>query len=51
MCTCVYLHVGIHMSADACRGQKKVLDPLKLELQVLVTELGSFTETASAQNH
>lgn len=48
MYTCVYLHVGIHMSADACGGQKKVLDPLKLELQVLGTELGSFTETASA---
>lgn len=33
MYTCVYMCVGIHMSADACGGQMKVLDLLKLELR------------------
>lgn len=33
---CVHLCGYVHISASACRGQKKVLDPLKLELQVVV---------------
>lgn len=49
MYTCVYLHVGIHKSADVCGGQKKAVDPLKLESQVLGPGLGSFTDAASAQ--
>lgn len=59
MYTCVYLCVGIHMSADACGGQKKVLDPLKLELQSNCeppdTGAGNWTwvfhRTASVYNH
>jgi hypothetical protein len=28
---------GVHISAGACRGQKRTLDPLRLELQVAVS--------------
>jgi hypothetical protein len=33
VCVCVCVCVNMHMSAGACRGQKRVLDPLELELQ------------------
>jgi hypothetical protein len=56
----IYMHmtVYVHMHSDACRSQKKVLDPLELELQTVVnswkwvlgTELKSSGRTASALN-
>jgi hypothetical protein len=30
---------------DAHRGQKSVLEPLKLELQIIVTHLGTWNQT------
>lgn len=36
MCVCVCVSVYVRESAGAHQGQKRVLDPLKLELQVIV---------------
>lgn len=57
LCVCVY----VQGSKGACRGQKRALDPLELELQVTVgclmwvlgTELCFFffARAASALNH
>lgn len=34
----LYLHVlWVHVCAGACRGQNKMLDPIELELQVVVS--------------
>ena len=42
--------VYVHMSADACGGQKRASDPLELELQEVVScHVGAGNEPSSAQ--
>lgn len=37
MCTCVSVYRYVHMSAGACKGQKKASNFLQLELWVVVS--------------
>lgn len=40
MCTCVSVYRYVHMSAGACKGQKKASNFLQLELWVIVPDMG-----------
>lgn len=40
VCVCTRVHVhALHMCANACRGQNRVLNPLELELQAIICHL------------
>ena len=42
---CIHMWAYVHMSAVTCRDQKRALDLLELELQVVVTFLGPGNQT------
>lgn len=45
---CMYMCLYVHMCADVCGSQKKGLDPLDLEIQVVVSHPMWFREPNSS---